>query len=102
VSKFAVVMKMVAHEGKGPELEAAFNGVFRQVEGEPSTEFYVLNRSASHPDVLWCYEVFSSRSAFEAHCDTDTVRELIPRLDKLLASREVMQGEPVRGRGITV
>lgn len=97
-----MVMKMVAHEGKGAELEAAFDGVFRQVEGEPSTELYVLNRSAGDPDVLWCYEVFSSRSAFEAHRDTDTVRELLPRLDTLLASREITAGEPVRGLGITV
>lgn len=102
MSKFAVVMKMVAHEGQGGELEAAFDGVFRQVEGEPSTELYILNRSASDPDVLWCYEVFSSRAAFEAHRDTDTVREVLPRLDKLLASREITAGAPVRGSGITV
>ena len=101
MSKFAVVMRMTAHEGKGAEVEAAFDGVFRQIEGEPSTELYILNRSASDPDVLWCYELFSSRGAFEAHCDTDTVRELVPRLEKLLASREATQGEPVRGRGIT-
>lgn len=101
MSKFAVVMKMVAHEGRGPDVEAAFDGIMRQVADEPTTEIYILNRSAGDPDVLWCYEVFSSRSAFESHCDTDTVRELVPRLNKLLAAREVVQGEPVREHGIT-
>jgi quinol monooxygenase YgiN len=93
---------MVAHQGQGAELEAAFDGVFRQVEHEPATELYILNRSASDPDVLWCYEVFSSRTAFEAHRDTETVRELLPRLDKLLASREITAGQPIRGRGLAV
>jgi quinol monooxygenase YgiN len=102
VSKFAVVMKIVAHEGKGPELEAVFDSIFRQVEGEPGTELYVLNRSAADPDVLWLYEVFSSKSDFDAHCDTDTVRAFGPQLARLVASREIVQGEPVRGRGLDV
>jgi quinol monooxygenase YgiN len=50
--------------------------------------------------VFWCYEVFSSKHDFEAHCDTGTVRQLRPRLEKLLASREIVQGEPVQGRGL--
>ena len=61
-----------------------------------------MNRSAGDPDVLWCYEVFSSRDAFASHCDTDTVRELLPRLDELLASREINVVEPVGGRGLAV
>jgi quinol monooxygenase YgiN len=100
MSKFAVMMKMVAREGQGAELPAAFEGVFRQIEDEPGTEIYLLNQSATDPDVFWCYEVFSSKTDFEAHCDTDTVRQLRPRLEKLLASREVVQGGPVQGRGL--
>jgi quinol monooxygenase YgiN len=102
MSKFAVMMKMVARDGQGAALEAALEGVFQQIEDEPGTEIYLFNRSATDPDVFWCYEVFSSKSDFEAHCDTDTVRQLRPRLEKLLASREVVQGEPVRGRGLAL
>jgi (4S)-4-hydroxy-5-phosphonooxypentane-2,3-dione isomerase len=100
MSKFSVSMKMVVRSGRGDELEAALAGVFRQIEDEPGTEIYLLNRSAQDPDVFFSYEVFRSKADFDAHCATDTVRALRPVLAELIASSEITQGTPVRGRGL--
>jgi quinol monooxygenase YgiN len=100
MGRFSVAMKMVVREGRGDELEAALDGVFRQIEDEPGTEIYLLNRCADNPDVFFAYEVFSSKADFDAHCATDTVRALRPVLAELVVSTELLHGEPVRGRGL--
>jgi quinol monooxygenase YgiN len=100
MAKFSVAMKMVVHEGRGDELVAALGGVFQQIENEPATEIYLLNRSAADPDVFFAYEVFSSKADFDSHCATDVVRALRPVLAALVVSTELLHGEPVRGRGL--
>ncbi len=44
MAKVSMLARLVTQDGNGDELVAAFDGLFRQVEDEPGTELYVLNR----------------------------------------------------------
>ncbi len=52
MAKVSMLAKLRVHAGKGDELVAAFAVIFEQVEREPGTELYVLNRAKDDPDVF--------------------------------------------------
>jgi hypothetical protein len=55
-----------AHGSRGYEPIAAVAAIFDQVDREPSTEIYALNRSKDDPDVFWFYEPSTDLEAFRA------------------------------------
>ena len=55
--KVALLAKFTAKEGKGDELIAAFGPLLEQVENEPGTLLYLMNRSQDDPDQFWFSEL---------------------------------------------
>jgi quinol monooxygenase YgiN len=102
MGKVAVLAKLVAHEGRGDELVAAFEELFEQVEQEAGTEVYALNRSTKEPDVFWFYELYGDRDAFQAHGSSDAMQRAFAVLGPLMASSELVIGEPVRAKGVSL
>jgi quinol monooxygenase YgiN len=100
MSKVSMLARLVARDGKGDELVAAFEDLFRQVESEPGTELYVLNRSSSEPDVFWFYELYADGDALAAHAGSEAMQKAATVFGPLLAQSELVMGAPVRAKGI--
>lgn len=100
MSKVSMLARLVAQDGKGDELVAAFEDLFRQVESEPGTELYVLNRSSSEPDVFWFYELYADGDALAAHAGSEAMQKAATVFGPLLAQSELVMGAPVRAKGI--
>ena len=93
--KFACLVRARAHPGRGDDLVAGYEEVRAQVEGEPATELYVLNRALDDPDVFFCFEIFSSREDFDTHRAKALAGSHLDALNDATAEREFVWGAPV-------
>ena len=102
MAKVSMLAKVRAHPGKGDELVAAFAGIFDAVGDEPGTEMYVLNRAGDDPDLFWFYEVYTDSDALAAHAGSEAMKKVGPSLGALIAESELILGEPLQAKGITL
>jgi quinol monooxygenase YgiN len=102
MAKVCLLARLVAQEGKGDELAAAFDTIFEQVQQEPGTEVYVLNRSAQDPDVFWFYELYTDGDALSAHGNSDVMKEAAPKFGHLIKDSEMIVGAPIKAEGLSI
>ena len=100
--KVTLLAKFTAKEGKGDELIAAFGPLLEQVENEPGTLLYLMNRSQDDPDQFWFSELYADDEAFAAHSGSDAMAKAVPTLGPLIAESELVLGEPVLGKGLPI
>src|SRR5947208_1646526 len=91
----SLLAKVTAQEGKGDELIAAFGPLLEQVENEPGTLLYLMNRSKEDPDLFWFSELYADDDAFAAHSGSDAMAKAVPTLGTLIAESEPILGDPV-------
>ena len=96
----ALFSRVKAKKGTGEELIAAFRPVFEQVEKEPGTLIYVLNRSSDDPELFWVSELYADADALAAHSGSDAMAAASPALGELIAEAELVIGEPVLAKGV--
>ncbi|TMM15555.1 MAG: antibiotic biosynthesis monooxygenase [Actinobacteria bacterium] len=96
----ALFSRVKAKKGTGEELIAAFRPVFEQVEKEPGTLVYVLNRSNDDPELFWVSELYADADALAAHSGSDAMAAASPALGELIAEAELVIGEPVLAKGV--
>ena len=93
--KVTAVTRMVAHNGRFPELLEAVDRMVAAARAEEGTELYVVNRATRESNTLFLFEMFREMPALKAHITaSDPVNEL---LAPLVASGEVLLGEPGAG-----
>jgi (4S)-4-hydroxy-5-phosphonooxypentane-2,3-dione isomerase len=97
--KVSLLAKFRVKEGKGDELIAAFQSLFAQVENEPGTLLYVMNRAKADPSQFWFAELYADDDAFAAHSGSDAMAKAMPTLGPLIAESELVLGEPVLAKG---
>ena len=102
MAKISMLAKLKVKEGKGDELIAAFAPLFEQVEKEPGTEVYALNRAKDDPDVFWFYELYTDDQALGAHGSSDAMAKAGPSFGALIAESELILGDPVRAKGLSL
>ncbi|MEU7813988.1 antibiotic biosynthesis monooxygenase [Pseudonocardia sp. NPDC049154] len=91
---------LVAKEGRFDDLLAVVEKMVAAAQGEAGTEIYVVNRATRVPDTLFLFELFRDKTALKEHAAAGgPIGEL---LAPLLASSEVVFGEPVQGTGLAV
>jgi len=95
-----LLAKFTAKEGKGDELIAAFQPLLQQVENEPGTLLYLMNRSKEDPDLFWFSELYTDDDAFAAHGASDAMAKAMPTLGPLIAESELILGQPVLVSGL--
>ena len=100
MAKVSMLAKLVVHDGKGDELIAAFSDLFGQVEQEPGTEVYVMNRSSSDPNVFWFYELYSDGAALGAHAGSEAMKNAMGSMGELVASSELILSTPIQAKGV--
>jgi len=98
--KVAVTARVKAKEGRAGELIAAFGALLQQVEEEPGTLLYAVNRSADDPHLFWVYELYTDGDAFAAHSGSDAMAAAGPVLGEIIAESELIVGEPLSGKGL--
>jgi quinol monooxygenase YgiN/mannose-6-phosphate isomerase-like protein (cupin superfamily) len=59
-------VKMTAKPGQGDALAERLLAVADSLQSTPGCELYVINRSASEPDVVWVTEIWLSQEAIDA------------------------------------
>jgi len=100
MAKVAVTARVKAKEGKAEELIAAFAALLEQVQQEPGTLLYAVNRSTDDPHLFWVYELYADAGAFAAHSGSSAMAAAGPVLGELIAESELMVGEPLSGKGL--
>ena len=97
-----MLAKFTVHDGKGDELIAAFGPLFDQVDKEPGTEVYALNRAKDDPNVFWFYELYTDVEALGAHGSSDIMAKAASAFGSLIADSELILSEPVQAKGVDV
>ncbi len=102
MAKVSMLARLVVHDGKGDELISAFEDLFRQVEEEPGTEVYAMNRSSSDPNVFWFYELYTDADALGSHAGSEAMKKAGAVFGPLIAESELIMGQPVKAKGLKV
>jgi len=97
--KFACLVRVRAHPGRGDELIQGYSPVFAQVSAEEKTELFTLSRSVDDPDQFFCFETFASRADFDAHRARALAGHDLDALNAATAEREFVWGIPVWSKG---
>jgi len=103
MSKTAILAKLTAQPGKRDELVEALGPLVEAVDQEPGTELYVLHTSATEPDVVWFYELYTDQDSLQAHSKSEAMKQVGGRLAGLLAGPpDLIPVTPLRAAGITL
>ncbi len=101
MSKVSVVAKVVAQDGKRADLVAGMGVMMDHVETEPGTLKYILMEDAADENVVWLYEEYEDREAFDAHAGSEVMKSLGASIGPFMAGRpELFFCSPVRGKGL--
>ena len=100
--KVAVLAKMTAKEGQGPELARIMREkLVPAVEQEEGTEIYSMHQDAANADVIWFFELYRDNDALSAHSGSEAMKSVGPDLGPLLAGRpELYLLNPVVAKGL--
>jgi quinol monooxygenase YgiN len=89
-TKFAVIAKIVAHEGRRDDLMNALRTMLPIVQAEVGTELYILNESSSDTTTVFVYELYRNEAAYWTHRQSDAHAHLrLQQVDLLAAPPEV-------------
>jgi autoinducer 2-degrading protein len=101
VPQIAVTARVRVKEGRTDEYLAAFAPLLEQVEQEPGTLLYVVQRSEDDPHVFWTSEIYADEAAFAAHSRSDVHAAATPVFTELIAEADAIKGELLVGKGPT-
>lgn len=95
--------KFTAQPGRGDEVAELLLGAAESLRDVAGCELYLINRSASEPDVVWVTELWLSQEALDASLEqlqTDEGKARIEQVMALLATApELTELEPLGGVG---
>jgi quinol monooxygenase YgiN len=101
MSQIVVIAKIPCQPGKRDEAAAGLQPMLDHVEGEEGTLTYVLLKDSTDEDVLWMYEVYADKAAFDTHSGSEAMKSLGHALGGVLAGRpELIFATPVGGKGL--
>ena len=100
MSQIAYVVKLTAAEGKRDEALATLGKLVAATGDEPGTVQYVMHTEVDDPQVIWFYELYADKAAFEAHIGSTTMAEVMGSLSGLLdGPADMRQLEIVQAKG---
>jgi quinol monooxygenase YgiN len=101
VPQIAVAARVRVKEGRGDEYLAVFALLLEQVDQEPGTLLYVVQRSEDDPHAFWTSEIYVDEAAFAAHSASEAHAAATPVFTELIAEADVVKGELVMGKAPT-
>jgi (4S)-4-hydroxy-5-phosphonooxypentane-2,3-dione isomerase len=100
VSRIAIVARVRVKEGRVDDYLSAFASLLEQVEKEPGTLLYLVQRSKDDPHLFWTSELYADEVAFEVHGASDVHAAATPVFSELIEDADVIVGEAVMGKGL--
>lgn len=100
MSKFGLYGKIIAQPGQCDALVAGLLEAAALMQHVPGCELYIVNVSASEPDVVWVTEVWRSASDHQASLGLEEIKALIKRTVPLIAGGERIEIIPIAGKGL--
>ena len=100
MSKFGLYGKIIAKPGQRDALVAGLLEAAALMQHVPGCELYIVNASASEPDVVWVTEVWRSASDHQASLAQEEIKALIKRTTPLIAGGERIEIIPIAGKGL--
>ncbi|HET6951866.1 MAG TPA: putative quinol monooxygenase [Acidimicrobiales bacterium] len=85
MSEITYIVKITAAEGKLDEALAVLGTLVDAADAEPGTLAYELHTDAGDPDVIWFYERYADKAAFDAHVSSAAMAEVMGRMGSLVA-----------------
>ena len=82
---YFVIAEVVAKPGKADELRALLVPFAEKSRTEPGCQVYALLEVLAEPGRFLTYERWTDRAALEVHMTTPHLKELVPKLDTVLA-----------------
>lgn len=102
MSKFGMYNKIPTPPGKRDELVELLLEAAAAMQEIPGCDLYLVNVSASEPDVVWVTEVWESAEAHQASLSLDSTKEAIKRGMPLIAGPvESIKLVPMGGKGLS-
>ena len=101
MSKFGLYSKIITRPGQRNELVAGLLEAAALMQHIPSCELYIVNVSASEPDVVWVTEVWRSASEHQVSLTQEEIKALIKRTMPVIAGGERIEIIPIGGKGLT-
>jgi quinol monooxygenase YgiN len=96
----AYIVKLTAADGKVDEAMAVLGKLVDATESEPGTLQYVMHTDAAEPNVIWFYERYADRDAFNAHATSTAMAEAMGGLGGLLdGAADMRRVKIVRRKG---
>ena len=104
MSKLALIAKLTAADGRRDELVTSLEKIFPHVENEAGTLVYALHADAGDANVVWFYELYADNAAFDAHSNSEGMKEMITALSGglLAGAPEMHILNPLRSKGLDV
>jgi len=100
MSTFGLYGKIIAKPGQRDALVAGLLEAAALMQHVPGCELYIVNVSASEPDVVWVTEIWRSASAHQASLTQEEIKALIKRTMPLIADGERIEIVPIAGKGL--
>lgn len=83
-----IIATLKIQDGKGPEFEAFFNALAKQVRAnEPGNLAYQLTKSRSDPNTYKVLELYKDQDAVTHHGGTEYFKAAGPKFGAVLAGR---------------
>jgi quinol monooxygenase YgiN len=102
MSKFGLYGKVIAQSVQRDALVAGLLEAAALMQNVPGCELYIVNVSASEPDVVWVTEVWRSASDHQASLRLEEIKALIKRTVPLIAGGERIEIIPIAGKGLAI
>lgn len=83
----AVVARLTARSGRRDDLVSACREAVAGASGEEVTVEYRLHTDAKDPDVVWFYERYTDRAAFDSHMSSDAMTTFGTSVAELLGGK---------------
>jgi (4S)-4-hydroxy-5-phosphonooxypentane-2,3-dione isomerase len=99
VSRIAIVARVRVKDGRVDDYLAAFEPLLEQVEQEPGTLMYLVQRSKDDPQLFWTSELYADEAAFESHGSSEVHAAAAPLFNEVIADADVIVGEALMGKG---
>lgn len=100
MAHIAVTARVRVKAGRADEYLAAFAPLVQQVQREPGTLLYVVQRSEEDPDLFWTSEIYADPAAFAAHSTSTVHAAATPVFVDLIDEADVVKGEVALGKGL--
>jgi quinol monooxygenase YgiN len=101
MNTFGLYSKIRTQAGQRDALIAMLLEGANVLQQDAACQLYIVNISATEPDIVWVTEVWRSRADHEACLTREDIKPILMRGRPLIAGFERIEIEPIGGKGLS-